>query len=74
MSEIGEELEISDIVDNFKDDSNSTIIIIIIVFTCLISLIVIGYLIYKKYIKKPNVNEILDQIIEEDNGFPAPIN
>ena len=76
ISEIEEELEISDIADNFKDDSNSTMIIIIIVFACLISLVIIVYWIYKKYIKKPNVNEILDQIIEQeqDNDLPAPIN
>ena len=79
ISELEEELEISDIADNFKDDTNSTLIIIIIVFTCLISLVVIGYLIYKKYIKKPVlnvVNENLGPIIEQEEGdeFPAPIN
>ena len=38
-------------------------------------LAIIGYWIYRKYIKRPNANEMLDQIIDEvDNDLPAPIN
>ena len=74
-SEIEEELEISDIPENSKDNSNSTMFIIIIIFVCLIFLAIIGYWIYRKYIKRPNANEMLDQIIDEaDNDLPEPIN